>query len=107
MSYEKLRKLYEAGKTLHELAQDFEVSPMCIYNRLKKTGVTMRGRGVGNASITKEEQVARRDRIIQLRAQGFSQTQIAKIVGVSRSVVRNYLKNPKPLQTLNPAFSPP
>ncbi|MEG4010359.1 helix-turn-helix domain-containing protein [Microcoleus sp. Pol11C1] len=88
---DKLRALYEQGKTIHQLADFFEVSPTCIYNRLKKADTPMRI--VGHAHLsTSGARDARRAQIGQMKAQGMNNNQIAKIVGVSRSTVRSYLR---------------
>jgi transposase len=90
MSYKKLCELYEAGKTIQEIANYYEVSLNCIYTRLKKSGQTMRPTG---SRRTPEEKEALADRILSLRIQNLSCEQIAKIVGISRSSVRRYLKS--------------
>ncbi len=90
MSYEKLRKLYESGKTIQEIANYYEVSLACIYARLKKSGATMRPRG---SRRTPQKKEALADSIVQLRIQNLTQRQIAEAVGISRSSVRRYLKS--------------
>jgi DNA-directed RNA polymerase specialized sigma subunit len=89
MSYQKLREIYEAGKTIEEIANEWEVSPSYIYLRLKKSGVTMRPPRI---RPTLEKEVLR-DRIIKLRAQNLNPRQIGEIVGLSREGVRHYLKS--------------
>jgi transposase len=90
MSYKKLCKLYEAGKTIQEIANYYEVSLNCIYTRLKKSGVTMRPTG---SRRTPKEKEALADRILSLRIQNLTHEQIAKIVGISSASVRRYLKS--------------
>jgi transposase-like protein len=46
MSYQKLRKLYETGATIQEIANYFEVGSQYIYIRLKRSGATMRPSGL-------------------------------------------------------------
>ncbi|MEG4031436.1 MULTISPECIES: hypothetical protein [unclassified Microcoleus] len=87
MMYQKLRELYEAGKTIDEIANEWEVSPSYIYLRLKKSGVTMRPKRVRPKPKNEELQ----NKIIQLREQGLSQRKIAETVGFSRSKVQYYL----------------
>jgi DNA-binding NarL/FixJ family response regulator len=88
MSYQKLRELYEAGQTIHEIANYFEVSPTYIYTRLKKSGATMRRAVVRR---TKAQQ-ARHNEIVKLHAQGLTAREIAEIVGLSRAGVCYYLR---------------
>jgi response regulator of citrate/malate metabolism len=90
MSYKRLRKLYEVGKTIQEIANYYEVSLNCIYARLKKSGVIMRPTG---SRRTAKEKEALADRILSLRIQNLTYEQIATIVGISRSSVRRYLKS--------------
>ena len=90
MSYKRLRKLYEVGKTIQEIANYYEVSLNCIYARLKKSGVIMRPTG---SRRTAKEKEALADRILSLRIQNLTHEQIATIVGISRSSVRRYLKS--------------
>jgi len=90
MSYEKLRKLYEGGKTIQQIANYYEVSPACIYARLKKSGVTMRPTG---SRRMPEEKEALADRIVHLRIQNLTKKQIAETVGLSRSSIRRFLKS--------------
>jgi len=89
-TYKGLRELYESGQTIAELANYLEVSESCIYSRLKKSGVTMRNTG---SRRTPQAQEALRNQTIQLRAQGLGCEKIAKVVGVTRSTVRRYLKS--------------
>jgi transposase len=89
-TYKGLRELYESGQTIAELANYLEVSESCIYSCLKKSGVTMRNTG---SRRTPQVQEALRNQMIQLRAQGLSCEKIAKVVGVTRSTVRRYLKS--------------
>jgi DNA-binding CsgD family transcriptional regulator len=88
MIYEKIRKLYEAGQTIDEIANHLEVSPTYIYTRLKKSGVTMRRAIVRRT----ETQQARHNEIVKLRAQGLSLKKIAEAVGISPEGVRHYLR---------------
>ena len=89
MSYEKLRKLYETGQTIDEIANYFEVSPTCIYIRLKRSGATMRRRVVRRTEV----QQARYNEIVKLHAQGLKPREIAEVVGLSRQGVCYYLKS--------------
>jgi len=90
MNYEKLRKLYEAGHTIQQISNCYEVSVSCIYSRLKKSGVTLRPQG---SRRTPEEKEALADKIAQLRIQNLTQQQIAETVGLSRASVGRYLKS--------------
>ena len=85
-----MRELYEAGQIIQELANHCDVSVNAIYNRLRKTGVTMRNTG---SRRTPEAKQALKVKIAQLCTQGLSQNKIAETVGVSRSTVRRYLKS--------------
>jgi len=89
MSYEKIRKLYEAGQTIDEIANSFEVSPNYIYTRLKKSGAAMRRPVVRRTEV----QQARYNKIVKLHAQGLNPREIAEVVGLSREGVRYYLKS--------------
>jgi transposase-like protein len=88
-TYKGLRELYESGQTIAELANYLEVSENCIYSRLKKSGVTMRNTG---SRRTPQAQEALRNQMIQLRTQGLGPTKIARLVGVTPSTVKRYLK---------------
>jgi DNA-binding CsgD family transcriptional regulator len=100
MSYqkmvEKIVELYEEGKTLQQIANYCEVSLTSIYNRLKRSGVTMRRSSFPRTPKTRQ---ALRDKMNQLRAQGLTYKKIAESVGVSHRTVRRYLKaNPELLE---------
>jgi AraC-like DNA-binding protein len=88
MIYEKIRKLYETGQTIDEIANHLEVSPTYIYTRLKKSGVTMRRAIVRR---TKAQQ-ARHNEIVKLHTQGLTSREIAEIVGLSREGVCYHLR---------------
>jgi len=92
--YQKLRELYESGKTIHEMADELEIGADSLYRRLKKSGVTMRPSGRPSGQVSTETE-RRKNKAIQLRAQNLSQNQIAKIMGCSRPAVRYYLSKTK------------
>jgi predicted transcriptional regulator len=89
VSHKKIRELYEAGQTIHEIANYLEVSPTYIYTRLKKSGTTMRRPVVRRTEV----QQARHNKIVKLHAQGLTSREIAEIVGLSRQGVQYYLKS--------------
>lgn len=90
MENQKLRELYEAGQTLQEIANYCEVSKMCIYLRLKKTGVTFRKTG---SRRTAEETEILRDEIARLRTQGLTLREISTTVGLCHTSVERHLKH--------------
>ena len=75
--------LYEAGRSLNQIAEKFGVRHTTIYYHLRRQGVTLRPTGVHGLRRMPTTQ-----RIEQLRAQGLTWAQVAEQVGMSTDGVK-------------------
>ena len=73
--------LYEAGRSLHRIAEMFGVNHTTINYHLRREGVALRPNGTHELPISTKE-------ILQLREQGWTYKQIGERVGVSPDTAR-------------------
>ena len=84
---------YEAGATVYELATEFGCNRLTVAERLKKSGISMRGQ-----SPTSEEI----DAMGKLHASGLSNAEISKQIGFCANTVRKCLGDPNVRPGINP-----
>ena len=75
--------LYQAGRSLNQIAEKFGVRHTTIHYHLRRQGVTLRPTGVKDLRRMPTTQ-----RIEQLRAQGLTWAQVAEQVGMSTDGVK-------------------
>lgn len=73
---------YQNGATVYQLAKEFGISRLTVSERLKKTGITMRGQSPGSELI---------DSMVGLYESGLSLAKVGNHVGISPGTVRHYL----------------
>ncbi|MFZ1062008.1 MAG: hypothetical protein WAN30_00865 [Acidimicrobiales bacterium] len=82
----EMAEKYKAGATVYELAAEFGCHRLTVAERLKKSGISMRGQ-----SPTSEEI----DAMVKLHASGISPVEIGKQIGFCANTVRNSLRGPQ------------
>jgi DNA invertase Pin-like site-specific DNA recombinase len=79
----KMAARYQEGATVYELATEFGCSRLTVADRLKKSGITMRGQSPTSEDI---------DSMVKLHASGLSPMEVGKQIGFCANTVRNSLR---------------
>lgn len=86
---QKIIAAYKAGNSMAKVAAQFSLHEKTVWQTLKDAGVKSRPSRLGGRNRTPKEKIAR---VIELRAQGLSQSVIARAVGIGKSTVSEILK---------------